>query len=76
MTIICFVVFQAPDHASVKENGGLTVSTRDNSFGESQGIDAVLVNTNQVTPARPPARFCLYLRDRLLGIWHKSVLIV
>ncbi|KAJ6772146.1 CONSERVED OLIGOMERIC GOLGI COMPLEX COMPONENT 3 [Salix koriyanagi] len=36
-----------PDHASVKENGGLTVSTRDNSFGESQGIDAVLVNTNQ-----------------------------
>ncbi|KAB5538326.1 hypothetical protein DKX38_015859 [Salix brachista] len=37
----------APDHASVKENGGLTVSTRDNSFGESQGIDAVLVNTNQ-----------------------------
>ncbi|KAF9674221.1 hypothetical protein SADUNF_Sadunf10G0105000 [Salix dunnii] len=37
----------APDHASVKENGGLTVSTRDSSFGESQGIDAVLVNTNQ-----------------------------
>ncbi|KAJ6891360.1 hypothetical protein NC651_024759 [Populus alba x Populus x berolinensis] len=37
----------AQDHASVKENGGLTVSTRDISFGESQGIDAVLVNTNQ-----------------------------
>lgn len=37
----------AQDHASVKENGGLTVSTRDSSFGESQGIDAVLVNTNQ-----------------------------
>ena len=48
----------------MKENGGLTVSTRDISFGESQGIDAVLVNTNQVKHTR----FCLYLRDRLLGI--------
>lgn len=25
----------------------MTVSTNDNGFGESQGIDAVLVNTNQ-----------------------------
>ncbi|CAK7352282.1 unnamed protein product [Dovyalis caffra] len=37
----------AQDHASVKENGGLTVSAKDSSFGESQGIDAILVNTNQ-----------------------------
>jgi hypothetical protein len=48
------------DHASVKENGGLTISTKDSSFGESQGIDAVLVNTNQVNHAD----FCLYSRDR------------
>ena len=59
------MVFQAPGHASVKENGGLTVSTRDNSFGESQGIDAVLVNTNQVTPARPPAFVYIYVTGYL-----------
>ncbi|XP_048227869.1 conserved oligomeric Golgi complex subunit 3 isoform X1 [Ricinus communis] len=35
------------DHISRQENGGLTVSTKDSDFADSQAIDAVLVNTNQ-----------------------------
>ncbi|KAF2285119.1 hypothetical protein GH714_037960 [Hevea brasiliensis] len=38
----------AQDHISRQDNGGLAVSTEDSAFGDSQAIDAVLVNTNQV----------------------------
>ncbi|KAJ9183680.1 hypothetical protein P3X46_007503 [Hevea brasiliensis] len=37
----------AQDHISRQDNGGLAVSTEDSAFGDSQAIDAVLVNTNQ-----------------------------
>ncbi|KAJ8774581.1 hypothetical protein K2173_017027 [Erythroxylum novogranatense] len=42
-----FPVNLSKDHGSGQENGGLTVSTKDNSLGQAQDIDAVLVNTNQ-----------------------------
>ncbi|XP_065849843.1 conserved oligomeric Golgi complex subunit 3 [Euphorbia lathyris] len=37
----------AQDQISRKDNGGLTVSTKDSAFEDSQAIKAVLVNTNQ-----------------------------
>ncbi|KAJ9168109.1 hypothetical protein P3X46_019672 [Hevea brasiliensis] len=37
----------AQDHISRQDNGGLAVSTKDSAFGDSQAIEAVLVNTNQ-----------------------------
>ncbi|CAL1356396.1 unnamed protein product [Linum trigynum] len=37
----------ALEHAPRPENGGLTVSTKDSATRETQGIEAVLVNTNQ-----------------------------
>ncbi|CAI0384467.1 unnamed protein product [Linum tenue] len=37
----------ALEHAPRAENGGLTVSTKDSAMRETQGIEAVLVNTNQ-----------------------------
>uniref|UniRef100_A0A2P2K571 Conserved oligomeric Golgi complex subunit 3 n=1 Tax=Rhizophora mucronata TaxID=61149 RepID=A0A2P2K571_RHIMU len=42
-----FPVNLAKDRVSGQENGGLIVSTRDSPTGQSQAIDAVLVNTNQ-----------------------------
>ncbi|XP_037491030.1 conserved oligomeric Golgi complex subunit 3 isoform X2 [Jatropha curcas] len=37
----------AQDHISRQENGGLAVTNKDSAFGDSQAIEAVLVNTNQ-----------------------------
>ncbi|KDP42703.1 hypothetical protein JCGZ_23643 [Jatropha curcas] len=37
----------AQNHIFRQENGGLTVTNKDSAFGDSQVIEAVLVNTNQ-----------------------------
>ena len=41
------MLLQALDRTSGQDNG-LSVSTKDNNFGDSEAIEAILVNTNQV----------------------------
>ncbi|KDP42704.1 hypothetical protein JCGZ_23644 [Jatropha curcas] len=49
LKLLASVLFWTQDHISRQENGGLVVTSKDSAFRDSQAIEAVLVNTNQVS---------------------------